>query len=184
MSYKVDPRKNYAALVERLKTETDPIIRRNLETTIKHSKAEAAADFPTLMSTVSERAAYTSYTTGAAAVDNSPKGKDGVAAYYKMIVESGCHQIEHAVERVVADRHAISTDGDFTMAYPTHVLKAMGFDVSDTAPYYLYKGRMLIVWGFDENGLVTCEDSYPAGAGFEGIGERPCQPSDIYSGSH
>jgi hypothetical protein len=64
-----------------------------------------------------------------------------------MIVEPGCHHIEHAVERVVADRHAISTDGDFTMAYPTHVLKAMGFDVSDAAPYYLYKGRLLIVGG-------------------------------------
>ena len=180
MSYKVDPRKNYALLEERLQTETDPIIRRNLEVMIKHSKAEAAADFPTLMSTVSDRAAYTSYTSGAAAVDNSPKGKDGVAAYYRMIVESGCHQIEHAVERVVADHHAISTDGDFTMAYPTPVLKAMGFDVSDAAPYYLYKGRLMIVWGFDENGLVTCEDSYPAGAGFEGIAERPCRPDEIY----
>jgi hypothetical protein len=180
MTYKVDPRKNYAVLEERLQAETDPIIRRNLEITIKHSKAEAAADFPTLMSTVSDDAAYTSYTSGTAAVDNSPKGKDGVAAYYKMIVESGCHQIEHAVERVVADRHAISTDGDFTMAYPTAVLRAMGFDVSDAAPYYLYKGRLMIVWGFDENGLVTCEDSYPAGAGFEGIAERPCRLEEIY----
>jgi hypothetical protein len=179
MPYKVDPRKNYAALEERLKTETDPIIRRNLEVTIKHSKAEAAADFPALMSTVSDRAAYTSYTSGAAAVDNSPKGKDGVAAYYKMIVESGCHHIEHAVERVVADRHAISTDGDFTMAYPSQVLKAMGIEVGD-APYYLYKGRLMIVWGFDEHGLVTCEDSYPAGAGFEGIGQRPCGLDEIY----
>jgi hypothetical protein len=180
MSYKVDPRKNYAALEERLKVETDPIIRRNLEITIRHSKAEAAADFRTLMSTVSENAAYTSYTSGAAAIDNSPKGKDGVAAYYKMIVESGCHHIEHAVDRVVADRHALSTEGDFTMAYPTQVLKAMGIDVSEDAPYYLYKGRLMIVWGFDENGLVTCEDSYPAGAGFDGIAERPCRLEEIY----
>lgn len=179
MSYKVDPRKNWAALETRLQTETDPIIRRNLEMMIKHSKAEAAADFPTLMSTVADNAAYTSYTSGAAAVDNSPKGKDGVAAYYKMIVESGCHYIEHAVERVVADHHAISTDGDFTMAYPTPVLKAMGVAVGD-APYYLYKGRLMIVWGFDKNGFVTCEDSYPAGAGFEGIADRPCTLDDIY----
>lgn len=180
MPYKVDPRKNYTLLEERLKTETDPIIRRNLEITIKHSKAEAAADFPTLMSTVSPDAAYTSYTTGAAAADNSPKGKDGVAAYYKMIVESGCHHIEHAVDRVVADRDAMSTEGDFTMAYPTQVLKAMGFDVSEAAPYYLYKGRLLIVWGFDKNGLVTCEDSYPAGEGFVDIDKRPCQLQEIY----
>lgn len=179
MPYKVDPRKNYALLEERLKTETDPIIRRNLEITIKHSKAEAAADFPTLMSTVSPKAAYTSYTSGAAAVDNSPKGKDGVAAYYKMIVESGCHHIEHAVDRLVADRHALSSEGDFTMAYPNAVLKAMGIAVGD-APYYLYKGRLMIVWGFDEDGLVQCEDSYPAGAGFEGIADRPCTLDEIY----
>lgn len=180
MPYKVDPRKNYAALEQRLKTETDPIIRRNIEITIKHSKAEAAADFPTLMSTVADNAAYTSYTTGSAAADNSPKGKDGVAAYYKMIVDSGCHFIEHAVDRIVADHDAMTTEGDFTMAYPTAVLKAMGFDVSDAAPYYLYRGRLMIVWGFDKNGLVTCEDSYPAGAGFEDIGSRPCSLDEIY----
>lgn len=179
MSYKVDPRKNWAALERRLETETDPIIRRNLEVTIRHSKAEAAGDFPTLMSTVADNAAYTSYTPGAAGADNSPKGKDGVAAYYRMIVDSGCHHIEHAIERVVADRHAITTEGDITMAYPTPVLQAMGFDVG-AAPYYLYKGRLLIVWGFDADGFVTCEDSYPAGAGFEGIADRPCTLNEIY----
>lgn len=179
MHYKVDPRKNWTALEQRLQTEADPIIRRNIEVTIKHAKAEAAADFPTLMSTVADNAAYTSYTDGDAA-GNSPKGKDGVAAYYKMIVESGCHHIEHAVDRIVADRDAMSTEGDFTMAYPTPVLKAMGIDVSDAHPYYLYTGRLMIVWGFDENGLVTCEDSYAAGKGFVDIDQRPCSLAEIY----
>lgn len=179
MHYKVDPRKNWAAFEQRLTTETDPIIRRNIETTIKHAKAEAAADFPTLMSTVADNAAYTSYTDGDAA-GNSPKGKDGVAAYYKMIVESGCHHIEHAVERIVADRDAMSAEGSFTMAYPTPVLKAMGIEVSDASPYYLYTGRLMLVWGFDGNGLVTCEDSYPVGKGFVDIEKRPCSLDEIY----
>ncbi|HSB96363.1 MAG TPA: hypothetical protein VLC91_07950 [Spongiibacteraceae bacterium] len=181
MSYKVDPRKNWAALDQRLATETDPIIRRNIEITVAHSKAEARADFPALMATVSDNVAYTSFTDGDAAA-NSPKGKAAVAAYYKMIVESGCHYIEHAVERIVADRNAIATDGNFTLAYPTAILKAMGHAVSDDAPYYLYTGRLMIVWGFDADGLVTCEDSYAAGDGFNGIGARPCRLEDIYRG--
>ncbi len=179
MHYKVDPRKNWAALEARLKTETDPVIRRNLEMTIRHAKAEAAADFPALMATVADNAAYTSYTDDDAA-GNSPKGKDGVAAYYRMIVESGCHHIEHAVDRVVADRHAMTTEGNITMAYPTPILKAMGMDVSDASPYYLYTARLMIVWGFDENGLITCEDSYPAGKGFVDIEKRPCKLEEIY----
>jgi hypothetical protein len=179
MIYKVDPRKNWAALEQRLKTETDPIIRRNFETTIKHAKAEAAADFPTLMSTVADNAAYTSYTDGDAA-GNSPKGKDGVAAYYKMIVESGCHHIEHAMDRIVADRYAITTEGNISMAYPTAILKAMGIEVSDAYPYYLYVGRLMIVWGFDEQGLVTCEDSYTSGTGFVDIDKRPCTLEEIW----
>jgi len=179
MAIKVDPRKNWAALEQRLQTEADPVIRRNIAITIKHAKAEAAADFPTLMSTVADNAAYTSYTDGDAAL-NSPKGKDGVAAYYRMIVESGCQYIEHAVDRIVADRHAIATEGGFTMAYPTPVLRAMGIEVSDAHPYYLYTGRLMIVWGFDEHGLVTCEDSYTAGPGFAGIEQRPCALDEIF----
>ena len=37
-------------------------------------------------------------------------------------------------------------------------------------------GRLMIVWGFDEDGLVQCEDSYSAGDGFA---TRPVEPERI-----
>ena len=179
MVYKIDPRKNWMALEQRLAIETDPVVRRNIATTIKHARAEAAADFDALMPTVADNAAYTSFADGDAAA-NSPQGKAGVAAYYRMIVESGCHHIEHAVERIVADRNALTTEGKLTMAYPSAVLQALGYAVSDASPYYLYQARLMIVWGFDAAGLVACEDSYAAGNGFADIASRPCRMDEIY----
>ena len=61
MKYVIDPRKNWALAEERLAGERDPRRRQILETLIAHAKAEAAADFPALMASVSSRAHYRSY---------------------------------------------------------------------------------------------------------------------------
>lgn len=181
MSYLIDCRENWALPESLLESETDPIRRRNLETIIAHAKAEAKPDFEALMNTVAGNASYTSYTPGGGD-ENSPTGKEGVANYYKGIVGSGCNHIEHAIERMAVDRKVITTEGDMKMAYPGAVLKAMEIDVPDESGHYLYLSRLIIIWGFDENGLVLCEDSYAGGdfPGFEGIAERPVSMDQIY----
>lgn len=181
MSYTIDPRKNWALAEQRLATEKDAKRRRNLETLIAHSKAEARPDFEALMATVAPNASYTSYAAGSGE-ENSPTGKEGVAAYYRGIVGSGCNHIEHAVERICVGEDIITTEGDMKMAYPGGVLQAMGIDVPDEKALYLYLSRLMIVWEFDADGLVTCEDSYSGGdfPGFEGIAERPISPDQIY----
>jgi len=184
MSFVIDPRKNWARAEELLAEETDPRRRQILETIIKHSKSEAAADFETLMSTVAPNAHYHSYAAAEPEMNaaNSPEGKAEVAAYYTGIVESGCHLLEHGVERMVVGRDQITTEGELRMAYPGAILSAMGFDVPDPDALYLYQQRLLIVWEFDQDGLVLCEDSYGAAGsvGFEGISERRIQPEEIY----
>ena len=183
MAYLIDPRKNWQLAEERLAGETDPRRRQILETLVAHAKAEAAADFPALMDTVSPEAHYQSYAAGDEAANEaqSPKGKDGVAAYYTAIVESGCHFIEHATERMAVGRDTLTTEGELKMAYPGAVLAAMGVEVPDPGSLYLYTQRLLIVWEFDEEGLVLCEDSYSGGGpGFEGIASRPVRPEQIY----
>lgn len=183
MSYVIDPRKNWAMAEKLLAEEHDPRRRQILETLVAHSKAEAAADFEALMATVSPRAHYHSYATDDEAVNEaqSPQGKDGVAAYYRAIVESGCHHIEHDVERMAVGRDALTTEGQLKMAYPGAVLAAMGIAVPDPDALYLYQQRLLIVWEFDEEGRVICEDSYSGGGpGFEGIAGRPIPPDRIH----
>jgi hypothetical protein len=184
MSYVIDPRKNWALAEKRLAEEPDARRRQILATLVAHAKAEASADFDALMATVAPTAHYRSYATDdpAMTLANSPEGKEAVAAYYQGIVASGCHLIEHAVERLVVGRDAITSEGLLKMAYPGAVLALMGIEVPDPEAHYLYQQRLLIVWEFDDEGLVLCEDSYAAagGAGFEGIAERPIRPDAIY----
>jgi len=183
LAYLIDPRKNWQLAQERLAQETDPRRRQILETLITHAQAEAAADFPALMDTVSPDAHYRSYAAGdeAANAAQSPKGKDAIAAYYKAIVESGCHFIEHDAERIAVGRDTLTTEGELKMAYPGAVLAAMEIEAPDPGSLYLYQQRLLIVWEFDDEGLVLCEDSYSGGGpGFDGIAERPVGPEQIY----
>jgi len=181
MTYIIDPRKQAAAVRQRLdEKRDDERTTRNLRTMLAHMQAEAAGDFPALMATVSPDARYTNFNAGPDS-PHSPRSKDEVGVYYRGLVEGNCHQIEHAIDRIVADQDNIATEGEIRIAYPAAVLKAMGHEVDASAPYYLYVARMMIIWGFDDEGLVSCEDSYNVLDGFEGIASRPVQQSDIYS---
>lgn len=181
MTYKIDPRKQIAAVQARLdRGGDDAATTRNLHMMLAHMKAEAAGDFDALMATVSPSAAYTNFNAGPES-PHSPRSKDAVGAYYGNLVAAHCHQIEHALDRIVADRDNITTEGDIRIAYPAAVLRSMGIEVSDAAPYYLFMARLMIVWGFDESGLVSCEDSYSVQDGFAGIADRPLQQDEIYT---
>ena len=106
-------------------------------------------------------------------------GKDGVGEFYADLVATGRNNVEHAVDRMVVDRDAITTEGPMAMAYPGAFLADAGIEVPDEAALYLFQTRMMIVWGFDEDGLVQCEDSYTAGDGWAGIADRPVKPEQI-----
>jgi hypothetical protein len=182
MTLVIDPRKNWALAEKRLTEESDPRRRQILETLIAHSKAEAKPDFDALMATVAKDARYVSYTGGEGAKANSPKGKDAIQDYYSMIVGSGLNFIEHDVERMAVGQDTLSTEGDMKMAYPGSVLAAMGIEVPDPKSLYLYLDRLIIVWEFDDTGLVLCEDSYSGGdhPRFEDIAKRPVALDEIY----
>lgn len=183
MSYVIDPEKNWALAATLAEGETDPARRRNLQTLIAHAKAEAAPDFDALMATVAPNASYTSY-AGSRSEANSPTGYDEVASYYRGIVDAGMHHIEHHVERMAVGDNVITTEGDLKIAYPGALLGQLGLPVPDETVPYLFQSRLIIVWEFDEEGRVLCEDSYSAGGpdGFDGIAERPIDPAAIRRG--
>lgn len=183
MSFVIDPRKNWTTAEAALAKETDPRRRQLLTTLIKHSKTESFADFDGLMATVSPAAHYHSFVSDDRAMNEaqSPKGKDGIAAYYGAIVETNCHRLEFEVDRLCVGENTITTEGLLKMAYPGGVLGMMGIDVPDKERFYLYRQRLMIVWDFDEQGLVLCEDSYGGpGEKFDGIADRPLAPDEIY----
>ena len=183
MSFVIDPRKNWTTAEASLAKETDARRRQLLTTLIAHSKTESIADFDGLMATVSPAAHYHSFVTDDPAMNEaqSPKGKDGIAAYYAAIVETSCRRLEFEVDRLCVGENTITTAGELKMAYRGSVLGTRGIDVPDTASFYLYRQRRVIVWDFDEEGLVLCEDSYGGpGERFDGIADRPLAANEIY----
>ncbi|WP_301175037.1 nuclear transport factor 2 family protein [Actinomadura geliboluensis] len=173
----IDPKKSWAALEERLARETDPILRRNLEIVITHSKAEARGDLDALMATLTDTPAYRLGEPGAPGM--TPRGQAEVRAFYSDFIASGATRLEHDIDRLAVDRDCVVTDGLMRMAYPGRTLLALGIEVDDPDAFYLYETRMAIVWPIDEDGRIIGEESYTDRDGFAGIAGRKLAPADI-----
>jgi hypothetical protein len=172
----IDQHLTWRKVTERLATETDPVLVRNLELLLQHMKAEASLDMESLMATVSEKALYQNFTP-AGQVDIV--GKAAVQQFYENFAASGAHRLHLDIDRLIVDRHCILTEGVMRMAYPGRTLQAMGKTVPDPDGYYLYEARMAIIWPIGDDGLFIGEDSYTGADGFDGIEDRPVSLDDV-----
>lgn len=172
----IDQTRTWAAVEDRLASETDPILRRNLELLLAHMKSESAGDLDGLLATLAENASYHAY---GAPPEASPQGKAAVRKFYEDFIASGATKLQFDIDRLVVDRHCVLTEGVMRMAWPGATLAARGVPVDDPSAYYLYEARMATLWPFDENGMVLGEDTYTGGDGFAGIESRKLDPSDI-----
>ncbi len=173
----IDQRVTWAKVEERLETETDPDLRRNLELLLQHQIAEASLDMEKLMATVSEHAHYHMHSIANGAGDLV--GKSAVQKFYEDFAASGAQKLQLDTEWLVVDRHCIVTEGTMRMAYPGSTLAARGVPVDDVDASYLYEARMCVLWPIGEDGLFTGEDTYTSTDGFIGIEHRKLSPSDI-----
>ncbi|MCD9623925.1 hypothetical protein [Rhabdothermincola salaria] len=176
----LDPNKIWGLLEERLAAETDPVVRRNLELVIAHGKAEATLDLDGVLATLCPNPRYVAHSSPDLELVN-PTTTEGVRAFYQAtIVDTDAHRIEHAVDRVIADRTGVYTEGVIKIAYPGWVLAHRGIEVDDPDAYYLYVSRMAIVWPVDpETGLLVGEESWAEGDGFAGIAERKISLDEV-----
>jgi hypothetical protein len=173
----IDPQVTWQKAEARLATETDPVLRRNLELLIAHMKAEANLDLDGLMATISEQARYQAFGTTESAMN--PVGKPAVRKFYEDFAASGAHKLQLDVDRLVVDRDCILTEGLMRMAYPGRTLAARGIAVDDPDAYYLFETHMAVLWPIGPDGLFIGEDSYTGGNGFDGIADRKLDPADI-----
>jgi hypothetical protein len=173
----IDVHRTWAKVEDRLARETDPVLRRNLETVLAHMQAEARGDIDGLMVTLSDDVAYHAYGTDEPALN--PVGTGEVRAFYERFVASGATRLELDIDRLVVDRDCVVTEGVMRMAYPGRTLVARGIEVADPDAFYLYEARMATFWPIDEHGLARGEDTYTGGDGFAGIADRPIDPADI-----
>jgi hypothetical protein len=177
MALVIDPNRTWAKVEKGLAVETDPVLRRNLETVLEHMKAEAVGDIDGLLATLSDDVAYHAY--GTTEVAMNPTGKEGVRGFYDAFIASGATQLQLEVDRLVVDRDCILTEGVMRMAYPGRTLAARGIEVDDPDAYYLYETRMATLWPMDGDGKARGEDTYTGGDGFAGIENRKLKPGDI-----
>jgi hypothetical protein len=160
----IDARRTWELTENRLATETDPRRRAVLTTLVAHMRAEHEGDLDALMATVSPRAVYHQW--GASAVDRAPKSHAEVREFYRAVVVEDRGRLAHHIDRLTVDQDTVVTEGVLRIAYPGAALAAMGRVVEDVDAFYLYETQMAIVWAFDEDALVLCEDSYSTGDGF------------------
>ena len=173
----IDPNRTWAKVEERLATETDPVLRRNLATVLEHMRAEAVGDLDGLLATLAGDVHYHAYGTDDPLMN--PEGRDGVRAFYEAFIASGATRLQLDIDRLLVDRHCVVTEGVMRMAYPGSTLRARGIDVDDPDAFYLYEARMCTLWPIDENGLARGEDTYTGSDGFAGIENRKLQPEQI-----
>jgi hypothetical protein len=172
----IDQNLTWSVVEERLATETDPVLRRNLEQLLVHMKAEAAGDLDRLLATVAEDASYTAF---GAPPEANPRGKAAVRRFYEEFIASGATRLQFAIDRLVVDRRCILTEGLMRMAYPGSTLAARGIAVDDESAFYLYEAHMATLWPIDDDGLFLGEDTYTGEDGFAGIADRKLGPGDI-----
>lgn len=165
----IDPTRTWRTVEQRLAVEQDPQVRRNLEIVRDHMRAEAAADLDALMATVSEEAHYHAY---GGPPESSPEGKAAVRRFYESVIASGIGRLQLDVDRLVADRGCVVTEGTMRMAWPGATLAAIGIEVDDPNADYLYETRMAVFWMFDASGLIAGEDTYTESDGLVGIAAR------------
>jgi hypothetical protein len=178
---KLNPNNTWTLVEQRLESETDPILRKNLELVLEHMKYEAKADIEGVVATLVDEPVYVMHDNPDDQLMNPNGSKDAVRAFYDAtIVQTGAHRLELDCQRVIVDKDAVFTEGIMRMAYPGSTLAAIGIEVDDPDAYYLYETRMGVVWPVDRAaGKLVGEESYTGTDGFAGIADRKLSESDM-----
>jgi len=177
----IDPNKTWKLLEERAKGETNPKLRSNLEVVIEHVKAEARADIPGLLRTLCDEPKYIWHTKRDDPMRNPEGSKEAIAAFYdRMVVQTGAHRLEWAIDRVIVDEYSVFTEGLLRSAVPGCTLLEMGIEVDSPDAYYVAEDRCGVVWPIDAaTGLLKGEEIYTCSDELAGIEDRKISIEDI-----
>src|SRR5262249_35070418 len=141
-----------------------------------HLKAEATGDQALLLSTCAPDPQYHYWRDG---VDHGPKGWDAISHYYAGLWEEHRWVVEYDIQRIIVDDDAIMTEGPYKQIYPGWALRNRGLDVDDPDAAYMISQRLVIIYPFDENGLMVGEDPYNDGNAMQLDRIRKLTPDEI-----
>lgn len=195
---KIDVRSQSRSLRQRLDTETNPVLRHNIATVIRHIEGELADNVDLTMSTMVAEPVIRSF-HGSLAGRFVPKpiaerpanekydrymaveGAASVRAMYDAVCGERLVWAQLDVDLLAVDTHCIIQGGLFHCPAPGSALKELGIEVDDEDGHYLTIGRLIVVFPFDvESGLLLGEDIYADPLGSEGAERRKIGPDDYY----
>jgi hypothetical protein len=153
----IDPTAGRRAVDERLAKTENPRHRSMLQALSGHLRAEAEGSLDGLMDSLVEKPEYHMYAKGH---DYGPKGYDAVKTYYAQLIAARRGVLEYVLDRIVLDDDCVVTEGLINAYQPGRAAKEFGFNVTELDATYLVSYRAVIMWPFDEAGLLLGEDGY------------------------
>ena len=154
---RIDPNRGWQAVAERQARTEDPRHRAMLQALLQHMRAEMAMDLDGMLVGLAPEPEYHMWQAGR---DSGPKGMAAITEYYRNLLAVRRGVLEYAIDRFVVDDDTIVTEGVIRAYQPGRVAREFGFDVPELDATYLVTYRALILWPFDEAGLLLGEDGY------------------------
>ena len=162
-----------APLDQKIAETSNPRHRALLQNFREHLLAEIAGDVDAIMKTQHPEPQYHFY--GAGVGDTGPKGGAEVRQFYENIMAQGYNKLRYDIDRFIVDDRGLFHEGMMHIVFPADAIRAMGIEVADDAPHYVYSYRQSAIFHYDEDGVCTGEDTYSDG-GVSADRGRPLPP--------
>jgi hypothetical protein len=174
----IDPSRNWIPLQERLESEKDPKLRRQLDEVRYHIHVEAACRIHLAVDRLSPDAEYVVYDYSKPPV--VIKGPDQIAEmFYDQLVQTIHPSLQWSMSRVSVEDGFVITQGHMKSAMRGRVLHAAGLD-ADPDGFYLSEGEHLVIWPFDEQSRLIGETVFQGWTTpLEQVAKQPLRIEDI-----
>jgi limonene-1,2-epoxide hydrolase len=159
---KIEPHASWHALAARAKVEPDPRVRTLLTAVRDHMEHEIRGDLDALMATLTAEPVYHFWNP---AGSFKLEGRAAVAGFYTNMIAAGGNQFEVVVQKIVADRSNVITEGQVKQVQTGAALLAAGRkEVGGAAvkpdELFLTRAQLITVWPGDSAGKLVGEDIY------------------------
>jgi hypothetical protein len=159
---KIEPHASWLPLEERAKREAEPRVRALLRAVRDHMEHEIRGDLELLMATLTAEPVYHFWNP---AGSFKLEGAAAVRGFYTSMIAAGGNQFEVVVEKIVADRDNVITEGQVKQVQTGTALIAAGRkEVGGAAvkpdELFLTRAQLVTVWPGAADGKLVGEDIY------------------------
>jgi hypothetical protein len=159
---KIEPHQSWLALEARAQRESDPRVRTLLTAVRDHMEHEIKGHLPELMATLTASPIYHFWNP---AGSFKLEGRAAVEGFYTNMIAAGGNEFEVVVEKIVADRANVITEGQVKQVRSGAELIAAGRKEVAGQPVkpdelFLTRAQLVTVWPGDADGKLVGEDIY------------------------